>query len=174
MAKGLIHIYTGDGKGKTTAAVGISLRAKSRGLNTLFVQFFKEPNSSSEVALLRELGISTIIFDKVKSPFFNPDIDKGSLRAEALKALNQLRQIFSENRFDLVVLDEFICLIMEEVLSEDEAIDFMRSRPENLEVVLTGQGATKKITDIADYVTFMQNIKHPYEKKTKARMGIEY
>ncbi len=75
MVSGLIHIYTGDGKGKTTAAVGIAIRAKSSGLRTMFAQFLKEKDSGSEISLMNSIGISTIVFDAVKSPFFNPEID---------------------------------------------------------------------------------------------------
>ncbi len=174
MTTGLIHIYTGDGKGKTTAAVGISVRARSRGLRVLFTQFFKEVDSESETAALERIGIATINFDNVKSPLFHPDIDKSKLRAEAAKALAHIRDIFKENRFDLVVIDEFICLITEGIVSEDEAIAFLRDKPLTLELVLTGQGATQNIMDVVDYVTFMKNIKHPYEKNMSARKGIEF
>jgi len=174
MDKGLIHIYTGDGKGKTTAAIGISLRAKSSGLNVLFVQFFKEKDSGSEISLLGKIGIGTIIFEKVKSPYFNPDIAKDTLRKEVRAALARLTEIFTENLFDLIVLDEFICLISEDVLSERQAEDFVGRKPDKLELVLTGYGATKGMIRLADYVTNMQNIKHPFEKKMVARKGIEF
>src|SRR5512147_855389 len=108
MATGLIHIYTGDGKGKTTAAVGMAVRAKSRGLRVLFVQFFKESDSGSETAALNSISIQTINFREVKSPFFNPGIDKSVLRKNATKALSQLKDIFHKDSFDLIVLDEFI------------------------------------------------------------------
>ena len=174
MAKGLIHVYTGDGKGKTTAAVGISVRAKSRGLRTMFVQFFKENDPGGEITLLQKIGIKTVVFDQVKSPFFNPDIDKESIRQEAIKALSSLKEELGRQDFDLIVLDEFICLISEAVLSEDEAVEFLANKPSQLELILTGYGATEKIIALADYVTFMKNIKHPYDKKLHARRGIEF
>lgn len=174
MAAGLIHIYTGDGKGKTTAAVGMAVRAKSRGLRVLFVQFFKESDSGSETAALNSISIQTINFREVKSPFFNPGIDKSVLRKNATKALSQLKDIFHKDSFDLIVLDEFICLISEGILADNEAIAFLSNKPLNLEIVLTGKGATQGIMEIADYVTFMKNIKHPYDKKLSARKGIEF
>ncbi len=174
MNKGLIHIYTGDGKGKTTAAVGLVIRAKSRGLRTLFVQFFKENHSSGESLILEDISIETIIFDKVRSPLFHPSIDKNLLKDEIGKALNYLKDIFSEARHDLIVLDEFICLITEGLLSEDEAVNFIKNKPDNLELVLTGRGADEKIMSIADYVTYMQKIKHPYINNIKGRKGIEF
>ncbi len=174
MAKGLIHVYTGDGKGKTTAAIGITVRAKSRGLRPMFVQFFKESDPCGEIALLREIGIKTMVFDQVKSPFFNPDIDKDSIRQEAIKALSRLKDDFCLPDLDLIVLDEFICLVSEAVISEDEALEFLASKPQSLELILTGYGATEKIIALADYVTFMKNIKHPYDKNLDARRGIEF
>jgi cob(I)alamin adenosyltransferase len=170
----LLHIYTGDGKGKTTAAIGISVRAVSSGLRTLFVQFFKEENSGGEIAVLRDIGVKTIIFDKVKSPYFNPDIDKTALSVEVKQSFFRLREIFDENAFDLIVLDEFICLITEGVLTEEEAVAFIKSKPAGVELILTGSGATNGMIDLADYVTYMQNIKHPFDRNMKARKGIEF
>lgn len=173
MTRGLIHIYTGDGKGKTTAAVGLAVRAKSKALRTLYAQFFKEIKAG-ETTMLEQLGIETIVFEKVKSPFFNPSIDKTELRNEVKNALSHVAALFSENRFDLVILDEFICLIAEGLLSEDEAIHFIKTKPENMELVLTGRGASEKMIDSADYVTYMQKVKHPYKNKIPGRKGIEF
>ncbi len=174
MTKGLIHVYTGDGKGKTTAAIGISVRAKSRGLRTMFAQFFKENDPGGEIALLQKIGIKTLVFDQVKSPYFNPDVDKDSIRLEAIDALSRLKEDFGRHDFDLVVLDEFICLVNEAVVSEEEALEFLGNKPQALELILTGYGATEKIIALADYVTFMKNVKHPYDKNLEARPGIEY
>jgi cob(I)alamin adenosyltransferase len=174
MDKGLIHIYTGDGKGKTTAAVGLAVRAKSRGLKTLFAQFFKENKSGGEISHLDAIGVNTFVFDKIISPLFNPSIDKNLLKDEVKKAFACLKDIFSEEKFDLIILDEFICLIREGLLSEDEVIKFLRDKPDSLELVLTGRGASERLIDVADYVTYMQKIKHPYKNNIKGRKGIEF
>ncbi len=171
--KGLVHIYTGEGKGKTTSAIGLAIRAKGRGKKILFAQFFKEKDSPGELAVLEQLGISTIVFDTIKSPFFNPEINRDHLKAEVIKALRQIQKLFSEEHPDLVILDEFICLVSERVLTEDEAVAFIADRPEHIEIVLTGRGATERIINLADYVTNMQNIKHPFDKGISARTGIE-
>ena len=171
--KGFVHIYTGEGKGKTTSAIGLAIRARCRGKKILFAQFFKEKDSPGELALLQQLGISTIVFDAIKSPFFYPDINRDYLREEVKKALQQIQHFFSEQQPDLVILDEFICLVSEHVLTEHEAVSFITKRPENIEIVLTGRGATEQIISLADYVTNMQNIKHPYDKGISARKGIE-
>lgn len=170
----MIHIYTGDGKGKTTAAIGMSVRARSRGFRTLFVQFFKEPDSDSELSLLSALGIDTLVFDEVKSPLFHPDIDKPSLTLEARKAVTYLQSLFREDRYDLIVLDEFVCLVAEGILTSEETVTFVRNKPGGVELVLTGKGAPQELISMADYVTFMKNIKHPYKKDMKARKGIEF
>ena len=171
--KGLIHIHTGEGRGKTTAAIGLALRARSRGNKILFIQFFKEKDSQGELSMLEQLGVKILIFDAIKSPFFYPSIDRGFLRNEVEKALDILQDIISSNVFDLVVLDEFICLVSEDLISENEAIVFLQKKPVSLELVLTGRGATEKIMAEADYVTYMKHIKHPYDKGIKARKGIE-
>ena len=171
--RGLVHVYTGEGKGKTTAALGLAIRARSRNKKILFAQFLKERDTHSELSLLDQMGIKTVVFDAIKSPFFHPSIDKALLRKETIKAFDQLRNILLSESFDLVVLDEFICLVSEEIISEDEAVTFLEEKPASLELVLTGRGATEKIMELADYVTYMKHIKHPYDKGIRARKGIE-
>jgi cob(I)alamin adenosyltransferase len=174
MQKGLLHIYTGDGKGKTTAAIGIAVRARGSGLNVLFVQFFKEKIADSEISMLGAIGIDTQVFDNIKSPLFNPDIDRGYLAEEAAKALVSIKSINDDKQYDLIVLDEFACLIAEGIITEEEALVFLKSRPYAQEVVITGNGASEGLINYADYVTYMKNVKHPFENKTIARKGIEY
>jgi len=173
LEKGFVHIYTGEGKGKTTSALGLAIRARGRGKKILFAQFFKEKDSPGELALLEQLGIHTLVFDAIKSPFFYPDINRDYLKEEARKALRQIQRLFSEQQPDLVILDEFICLVSEHILTDNEAASFIEERPENIEIVLTGRGATEQIISLADYVTNMQNIKHPFDKGISARTGIE-
>ncbi len=171
--KGLVHIYTGEGKGKTSSALGLALRSKSRDKRILFAQFFKEKDDHSELSLLEQLGVKIIVFDAIKSPFFHPSLDRTNLRREAEKALDELQEIMATNALDLVILDEFICLVSEDVISEREAISFLHHKPMAIELVLTGRGATEGIIAEADYVTYMKHIKHPYDKGIKARKGIE-
>jgi cob(I)alamin adenosyltransferase len=171
MAKGIVHVYTGDGKGKTTASVGLAVRAKSRGLRVLFVQFMKE-YLGGETELLERLGCEVIRFDKVLSPYFHPDVARGVVRNEALKALDVLTPRLGE--FDLTVLDEFNCLLHEKLLTEDEALDFLKQKPENLELVLTGRGAPQSLVDFADHVIEVRETKRTTGAKGKAREGIEY
>ncbi|MEW6214144.1 MAG: cob(I)yrinic acid a,c-diamide adenosyltransferase [Nitrospirota bacterium] len=174
MRKGLIHIYTGEGKGKTTAAVGLAIRAKSRRLRVLFAQFMKGNKKGGELELLESLSIKTKRFNRVLSPYFYPDIDKEKLKRETNKSLKNIKKIMSSDDFDLIVLDEFNCLIPEGLLTENEAVDLITHKPERLELVLTGRGATERLIKAADYVTNMKMIKHPFSKGIMARKGIEY
>jgi len=171
MAKGLIHVFTGDGKGKTTAAVGLCVRAKSRGLKVLFAQFMKEA-PGGETGLLGRLSIEVIRFEKVLSPFFHPGADMGAVRGAALAAIEALSHRLGE--FDLAVLDEFNCLLSENLLTEEEALDFLKKKPARLDLVLTGRGAPKSIMDYADHVVEIREIKRPPRTRTRARKGIEF
>lgn len=173
MQKGLVHIYTGGGKGKTTAAAGLALRAKGRGMKVLFAVFMKE-EPSGECASLERLSVSLLRFEGVLSPFFHPGADKESLRLEALDALERLNAIFSEEAPDMAVLDEFVCLVSEGLITEEEAVEFINERPAAMEIVLTGRGATEGLIGLADYVTEMKEMKHPYSKGVKSREGIEF
>ncbi len=171
MQKGLIHVYTGDGKGKTTCAVGLSIRAKSRDYRVLFAQFMKTIKGG-ETELLAKLSIEVQRFERVLSPLFHPNADHARLRERAQEALEELKT--RTNNFDLIVLDEFIHLINQELLTESEVRDFLENRPASLDVILTGRGAPPWLIEMADQVTEMRDIKHHAERGIKARKGIEY
>ncbi|MBI4683677.1 MAG: cob(I)yrinic acid a,c-diamide adenosyltransferase [Nitrospirae bacterium] len=174
MAKGCIHIYTGNGKGKTTAVVGLALRAKSRGLRVLFVQFMKGSMDSGEISLLKSISVKIKKFPKILSPYFHPDIDKKKLQKHAKEAVTYLKKIMADKKFDMIILDEFNCLLKEGILTDTIAIDLLSVKPAGIELILTGRGATKKLIRASDYVTDMRMIKHPFSKGIKAREGIEY
>lgn len=171
---GLIHVYTGEGKGKTTAALGLALRAKSRGFKVLFAQFMKSSVRSSELQMLKKLSICIKNFDSVSSPLFSPGTDRIKIRENVMTALNHLKKIMASDDFDLIILDEFNCILSESLITDEEAMDFIARRPERLELVLTGRGATDRLVDLADYVTYMKSVKHPFGKGLKARKGIEF
>ena len=172
MRKGFIHIYTGDGKGKTTASVGLAVRARSRGLRVLFVQLMKSDYAGGELDLLRKISVDVRRYTEIKSPYFYPGIDLAELRVRSLNALKEIQQVAPE--FDLVVIDEFNYLVSAGVLSEEEAVDFMKTFSRTTELVLTGRGATEGMIEIADYVTYMKRVKHPLKEGQRAREGIEY
>lgn len=174
MLKGYVHIYTGCGKGKTTAAVGLALRAQSRGLRVLFVQFMKGGKTISETKLLEQCAVTVKKFNSVRSPLFDPDVKKSYLKKHMFKALDDIKKIMIKKDFDVIILDEFLCLLSEKLLTDREALDFISHRPFETELVLTGRGAPKKLIQAADYATEMKMLKHPFSKKVPARKGIEY
>lgn len=171
MNKGLLQIYTGDGKGKTSAAVGLAVRARSRGLKVLFAQFMKD-TPGGEPEALRSFDIEVVRFRDIRSPLFNKDITSKQLRDASLKALARLREII--HTYDLVILDEFNHLLRPGILDEQEAGQFIADRPETVEMVITGRGAPKWLVGMADLVTEMVEIKHPARSGLRARKGIEY
>ncbi len=170
--KRFIHVYTGEGKGKTTAAVGLAVRAKSRQLKVLFAQFMKSEHNGGETALLKELSVDVRIFKEIKSPLFYPDIDVKQMREMAIKRLNEILSV--ANRYDMIIIDEFNNLVRSKILPEEYALEFIDRFPEETELVLTGRGATEEMIARADYVTYMKAIKHPHKEGLSAREGIEY
>lgn len=173
--KGLVHIYTGDGKGKTTASVGLSIRALGHGYNVVYSSFFKRPGESgyNEIEVLKSLGATIFSFSD-GMPMANPQITAEDYRQSTTTGLDRLFNFINENETDLLVLDEILIAVDCAYLSDTELIEFIQQKPKNLELVLTGRGATDNIQQIADYVTFLKKTKHPYDNGILAREGIEY
>ncbi|RJQ31428.1 cob(I)yrinic acid a,c-diamide adenosyltransferase [Candidatus Parcubacteria bacterium] len=166
---GKIHIYTGNGKGKTTAALGLALRSQGAGLKVIVLQFLKKGNYS-ELKPLKKLGVKVLQFGK--KDFCYPKAKKSEDFRLAQRGLETAKKILKEN-FDLVVLDEILVVLKFDLISEREILDLIRCKNKKTEVVLTGRGATKKLQEIADYVTEMKELKHPFSKGIKSRKGIE-
>ncbi|RUA06630.1 MAG: cob(I)yrinic acid a,c-diamide adenosyltransferase [Flavobacteriia bacterium] len=175
MKKGLIHVYTGEGKGKTTASVGLAVRALAHGFKVCYAFFNKKPSKYgiTEINLLDKLG--AIIFDTdAQHPSFDKTVTK-AMHTEITKLnFEKLKLFVEENDFDLLIIDELLISVRDGFLEEDEILNFFKSKPKKLELVLTGRGATDKIMDKADYVSNIQMIKHPYQKGLKSRKGIEF
>ena len=170
---GLIHIYCGDGKGKTTASVGLAVRMAGAGKQVVFTQFFKNGNSS-EVKMLKQCeGIRTMHCKTVPGRFSQMD---EAARAQAKADYSALLEavLCEAKHADLLVLDEVISACNNETLSEQRVAEFLRTKPEELEVVLTGRDPSDRLLELADYVTEMKKRKHPYDKGIKARHGVEF
>lgn len=170
---GLIHIYCGKGKGKTTASVGLCVRAAGAGKRVLFVQFFKN-GVSSEVKSLRQLpGVETLICEKPVNFFMHMDDEQ---KTEAREIYSQLldKAVEQSANVDLLVLDEIISTCNYGIADENRLIGFLKSKREGLEVVLTGREPSEELMACADYITEMKKIKHPYDKGVNARHGIEF
>jgi len=178
MKRGLVHIYTGDGKGKTTAAAGLAVRAAGFGLKVLFVQFFKEDSApSGEKSFFRNLASETVtvLRSNCRHPFFTAGKTDEKAVTEAICAtFEKVRQIVSEGGLDLLVLDEVISVLRGGWIPLEEFIDFVESRPSGLEVVLTGRDAPPELVRLADYVTEMLKIKHPFDEGINARRGVDF
>lgn len=171
--KGLVHIYCGKGKGKTTASVGLSIRAAGAGKRVLFTQFFKN-GVSSEIKMLGLLpGVETLTNSKPVNFFLKMSEEQ---KAEAKEIYSQLLEtaLSKAKDFDLLVLDEIISTCHYEIVDETMLIDFIENKPEHLELVLTGRNPSEKLMELADYITEMTKIKHPYDKDIPARKGIEF
>ncbi len=170
--KGLIHLYTGGGKGKTTAAVGLCVRALGAGLRVRFVQFMKG-RGSAELAPLRQLGAHvTRATNEEKFVFQMNEQERAACQKAHRACLAEAAKTAAE--WDLLVLDEALGALETGLLAEEELLPFMREKPPGLELVLTGRSAPETLRALADYVTDMRAEKHPFAAGIPARRGIEF
>lgn len=173
--KGLIQIYTGRGKGKTTAAIGQIIRALGHDLKACLIYFHKDPKewNYGEFDVLKDLGVEVRGFAK-EHPHFNKGISEEKIRKDCLEGLEFARKIFEEKSFDLILLDEIIISIRDGFLKEEEVLELLERKPEKTELVLTGRGASEKLIKKADLVSEVEKIKHPYDEGMKSRPGFEF
>lgn len=171
--KGLIIVFTGDGKGKTTAALGIALRAVGHNMNVLIIQFIKCLRSVGEVKVSEKLKPnyeiipmgSGYVFDKKKAI---------KERIKAKEAWKFVKEKIMSNEYDIIVLDEFTHTLNFEFIDLNDALKTLLNKPKELHIIITGRNAPKELIDIADLVTEMKNVKHPYDKGIKGQRGIEF
>lgn len=168
----MIHIYTGDGKGKTTASAGLATRALGRNLRVGFFSFLKD-ELSGEMIALQKLGALTQLPEGSYGFVWNMTDEQKAACAAAQQALFAKAQALA-NELDLLVLDEAVCALDTGMLDRKELFSFLLNLPSHLEVVLTGRGADVELCALADYVTEMTARKHPFDKGADARIGIEY
>ena len=176
--KGLVHIYTGDGKGKTTAAVGLALRAAGHCRKVLICQFLKpaELDLGERKALKSVDGITIEVleqpWDMEKS--FNDEDAVEKMRDCIRQKLVCITQQATEKMYDVIVLDEIVFSLDKKLAEPAEIKTLIEKRDEDVEIVMTGRGAKQELIELADLVTEMKSIKHPFEKGTMARKGIEF
>lgn len=170
--KGCIHIYTGDGKGKTTAAIGLAVRAKGAGMRVLFVQFLKGQHTS-ELEPLQNLGIHVMRTESVKKfiPYMNEQEKTVCMQSQQI-CFEQANKLFCD--YDVVIFDEIIGAVTTGMLTLEDVIHMINTKPESLELIFTGRQPPSELVELADYVSEIKAIKHPYEKGIQARKGIEY
>ena len=171
---GLIHIYCGDGKGKTTAAVGLAVRWAGRGNKVLLVQFLKSRDSGELYSLAKLPDIEVMRGKESKKFTFQMnEEEKHALLIEHNKMFEQVLAKIKNGGYSLLILDEVIGALNAKVFEMPKLIEFLRHKPENLEVVLTGRNPAPELVEIADYVSEMRKVKHPMDKGIMAREGIE-
>lgn len=171
MEKGYVHVFTGNGKGKTTAAIGLSIRAAGAGMRVFFGQFIKQGEYSEIKALKRFEDLITIEQFGL-GRFTNEKPELEDIQA-ARKGLDRARQVMASGRYDMVILDEANVAVKFGLIQVQELLGLIINKPEPLELVITGRYASPRIIEMADMVTEFQAKKHYYERGTKARVGIE-
>lgn len=169
------HIYYGDGKGKTTAAIGLAVRAAGSKMKVLFVQFLKT-EFSGERHILSHTENVTLTFCPLELKFtFEMDDKEKAQAAKIFKGIfdSAVTTALTE-KYDMVVLDEVFEAINAHMLSESEVYEFITNAPSSMEIVMTGHNPPNKFMDCADYITEFKKIKHPYDKGITGRIGIEF
>jgi cob(I)alamin adenosyltransferase len=164
----MIQVYIGEGKGKTTASIGLSIRAAGHGFNVLFMQFLKD-DSSGEISVLRSISGIEVIHCPVNYGF-TFQMTEDQKKETALEYDKMLDKAIEADVF-LIVLDEAIHALNAGLINQEK---LERLLHKNCEIVLTGRNAPEWLTDRADYVSDIQKIKHPYDKRVQARVGIEF
>lgn len=173
LERGLVQVYTGDGKGKTTASVGLAVRAIGAGLRVAFVQFVKGGERSSELGVLERLGATVIRPAASPTGLLGDGLTEEDFRA-AREAWAWAEQAIAGGAYDLVVLDEINVATAYDLVAEDRVLVALDARPPHVEVVLTGRGASETLIARADLVTELRACRHPFDAGIAARKGIEY
>lgn len=175
MKQGMIHIYCGDGKGKTSAAVGLAVRAAGCGKRILFARFLKNEDSG-EVRILDQIEQIQVLHLKKSYGFFRTlsEEEKEQVTEMYAELWNTIRRRISSESFDVLVMDEFMAVYNYDLIDHGEALDFLREKPADLEIVLTGRDPDRKLVEQADYVSEIHKVKHPFDRGIRARKGIEY
>jgi cob(I)alamin adenosyltransferase len=173
LEKGLVQVYTGNGKGKTSAAFGVALRAVGRGLKVYVIQFIKGGFDYGETYVVDKLpNLRLKAFGRGKFVTARPP-EKEDIRL-AEEALVLATNIIESGEYDVVILDEVNVALSLRLLDLEKVVKLVGSKPPDIELVLTGRNAPQEIIEIADLVTEMKEVKHPYNKGFEARKGIEY
>ena len=173
--KGLVIIYTGEGKGKTTAALGLVLRASGYKKKCLIIQFGKSW-FTGELVGVKKLGAGVKIIQGGKGflDILGSKVSKVEHKKAAKETFDLLKKELKSGKWDIIVTDEIIGAVASKVLPEELVVKLIKGKPPVLDLVLTGHHATKKLIDMADLVTEMKEVKHPYQKGIIAKKGIDF
>jgi cob(I)alamin adenosyltransferase len=173
LERGLVQVYTGDGKGKTSAAFGLALRAVGRGLKVYVIQFIKGGFDYGELYVVKRLpNFKLESFGRGK---FVTDVPptKDDIKL-AKEAFELAREVVSGGEYDVVVLDEINVALHLKLIDTEEMVDLIRRKPKHVELILTGRYAPSEVIELADLVTEMKEVKHPFTKGVSPRKGIDY
>ncbi len=168
--KGLIHIYTGKGKGKTTAALGLALRAVGQGMKVIVIQFVKGNRTCGEHLFAAKYHPFDIVQMNIGDSF-TQTLDE--LRPVTEQTLAFAEEVIVDGSYDMVILDEIFVAVSKRLITTEQVKDLMNKKPEGMELILTGRGASKEIIQQADLVTEMIAVKHPFTRGIRVRRGIE-
>jgi cob(I)alamin adenosyltransferase len=173
LEKGLVQVYTGNGKGKTTAAFGLALRAIGRGLKVYIIQFIKGGFDYGELYIVDKLPNFTLkAFGRGK---FITEKPAGKEDVElAEEALALAEEVVKSGEYDIVILDEINVALDLKLIETGRVLELIKNKPKHVELILTGRYAPNEIIEAADLVTEMKEVKHPFNKGYQARKGIEY
>ncbi len=185
---GLVQVYTGDGKGKTTTAIGLGFRAAGHGLKVCMIQFLKGAHYLGELESARKVKNFKIFQFGAPCPW-SKDMEKGIIHCgtcrycftihkedheKALLGIEFAREATTSGDYDVVILDEINVAMAKGIIPVPEVLELMKAKRKDVELVLTGRGAPKEILQAADLVTEMKAVKHPFEKGIEARVGIDF
>ena len=171
---GLIHLYCGDGKGKTTAAIGLAVRCAGAGGRVIFTQFFKD-GSSSELRVLESLpGVRVLVCPRKYGFFKRMSEEEKAAAREDYTALLRSALAAAREGAELLVLDEAVSACNHGIVPEEELLDFLRHKPEGLEAAVTGRNPSDALMAEADYITEMVKRRHPFDRGVAARKGVEF
>jgi len=169
--KGYVQVYTGDGKGKTTAALGLALRAAGAGLKVLMAQFVKGMKYSEHVSLAK-LSDAITVRQYGRRCFIKTDPEEADMKA-AQEGLKEVKGLMSSGRYEVIILDEANIATSFGLFPVEELLDLIRAKPDEVELVITGRMAAPQVIAEADLVTEMKEVKHYFQKGVQARAGIE-
>ena len=177
MKRGMVQVYTGEGKGKTTAAFGLAVRAAGQGLRVHIYQFLKgESKLSGEFLGLQKCQLPVVWrrFQDQVTPIFSEECDEGQLRQSLQDAMDEIRETLKNEQLDVLILDEINVAVGNGWLPLESVLDLIDRKPPDVEFVFTGRGAPAALMEAADLVTEMREVKHPFQKGIDARKGIEF
>ena len=176
LKKGYVQIYTGNGKGKTTAAVGLAVRAAGNGYNVFMVQFLKG-SKTGEIESAKKMApfFNIFRFEKKRGFFWTLNTEeKIELKEDVQKAYEFCMETLKEEKCDILIMDEVMGALSNDLISEQQLIELIDNKPDNIELILTGRNAPKSIINKANLVTEMKDIKHYFNEGVPSREGIEF